>query len=166
MWAADGEVVAAATAERIIINISGSFPTGYVYRLMEARVFLKSSNTASLAEYGRNLAGIIILNNPSAGGSQNIDFQLSDSQPGQSASPSTPNRYDNNTQAFGIMYGPMIPLPNTPITARGTAAWQLKLASDANTTLAGELNVYVRALRYSIADDEAWRIHTPVPVTF
>lgn len=163
----DGIAVGASTAEDTVISINCGLAIGWTYRLVEARVHMAVA-LVNADRWGNSALGNIIMANPSnPAQDQLIPFELSTGQPGQVGVPTDPPQVDGSSLPFAITYGPLVPLPNIPLSARSaTSVIRLFLASAPDTLLASELRFYLRVLVYTIADDEQWAIHSPVPVTF
>lgn len=160
-------VIAASTAERTAVSINCALDIGWTYRLVEARIVLNVAS-ASDDEWGNFAEGQIVLANPSNPSlDSNIPFELSAGQPGQIGLPTDPNNIDASALPFKMMFGPLVPLPNTPLPARGaTSVCRLFFGSNIDSNGASSFSYFLRFLIYTINDDESYAINSPVPVTF
>lgn len=159
-------VIPAVTTDTLAISINCALDIGYAYRMMDARVQIALLNQAG--EFGRIAAGQLVAFNPSIPSQTiNIPFALSNTWFGQTADDALEARTDASALPVKLIYQPAVPLPNMPLTAQSaTTVARIFIASASDTIAAGELTYFLRFLIYTIADDEAWAINSPVPVTF
>lgn len=156
--------IGASTAERTAILINSALPIGYAYRLAEARILIAFATQADADNYGRAAEGQIIAFNPSSPAiSPTISFALV-TPTGHVDNAAQPFIADVSSLPYKLVYQSDA-LPTQPITAQSsTTVVTLRVAGDTDTNAAGELSYYLRFLRYSIAEDELWAIHSPTPV--